>query len=419
MTLSTRLHPSQTQSFRLGHVTHVLQMSGEELDDHLYRTARENPLLIVRQRRYTAIRAGSAADLIDAGMANRPTSLYDHVLHELAGLIGHGGPMERLILGLVEELEPSGWIGRPVPEIADNLGLACHLVETALALVQRRVSPAGLFARDLAECLRLQLKDKELWDAEAEAVLAHLPALERGGPAALARAAGLDDATVAAQLARLRRLDPKPGGQFAADPTLMRAPDVRIEPDGDGWRAVFTSRFATEVAVLPRAEADVSPDLRQALGEARALKQAMDLRHNALKHIVQVIIDVQGAFFRGGPEALKPLTQATIAQRTGFHISTVSRVLNGLLIEGPNGIVEARTLCPRPSARGGAGGAAKPRVIARLRALLAAEMPDAPLSDQQLADRLGREGLRVSRRVVAKYRQELGFAPVAQRRLRA
>lgn len=419
MTPSTRLHANQTQTFRMGHVIHVLQMSVEELDEHLYQTARENPFLIVRQRQHGAIRSGSATDLIDASFADGPNSLYDHVMRELAGLIEHGGPMERLILGLVEELEPTGWIGRALPEIADKLGLGCDLVETALVLVQRRVSPAGLFARDLSECLRLQLQEQEMWDADAEAVLTHLSVLENGGPAALAKATGLDETTVAMQIGRLRRLDPKPGSQFSSDPTLMREPDVRIKPDGGRWRADFRARFETEVAIMPKTSGESSSELRQALADARALKQAMDLRQNALKHIVRIIIDVQGAYFRDGAEALKPLTLASIAERTGFHLSTVSRVLNGLLIEGPNGIVQARTLCPRQSARGSDGAAAKPRVMARLRALLQAEQAEDPLSDKQLSDLLGAEGLTVSRRVVAKYRQELGFAPGAQRRLRA
>lgn len=182
---------------------------------------------------------------------------------------------------------------------------------------------------------------------------------------------------------------------------------------------MFRSRFETEVAVLPKATGATSSELRQALAEARTLKQAMDLRQNAVKHIVQIIVDVQSAYFREGPEALKPLTLAAIAERTGFHLSTVSRVLNGLLIEGPTGIVMARTLCPRQSARGNDGAAAKPRVMARLRALLTAEKAADPLTDQQLAERLGAEGVSVSRRVVAKYRQELGFAPVSRRCLRA
>ncbi|NVK59300.1 MAG: RNA polymerase subunit sigma-54, partial [Rhodobacteraceae bacterium] len=131
MSPSTRLQVSQSQVFRMGHVISVLQLSGDELDEHLLQTAQSNPLLVVRRRRQTAIRAGSAHDLIDSTFADRPTSLYDHVLRELAGLAGRGAAMERLILALVEELEPSGWLGRPVPQIAERLGLSVQLVETA------------------------------------------------------------------------------------------------------------------------------------------------------------------------------------------------------------------------------------------------------------------------------------------------
>lgn len=403
----------------MGHVVNVLQMSGAELDEHLLQTARDNPLLVVRQRRQAASRSAIAHDLLDRGFAETPNSLYDHVLRELAGLIAHGGPMERLILGLVEELEPSGWLGRPVPEIADSLGLRCDLVETGLALVQRRVSPAGLFAKDLKDCLRLQLEDQDLLTDNARVIVRHLDLLEKGGVEGLAQATGLDVGTVNAHLARLRRLDPKPGVRFSTDLTLMREADVRIEPRHDGWEPVFKPGFEAEVAMLPGAPGDSSSEMRKALAEARALKQALDLRQSALKQIVRFMVAFQEAFFREGPEALKPLTQAMIAEKTSFHLSTVSRVLNGLLIEGPNGVFEARALCARRSARTAQGSPSKPWVMARLRAVLLAEGANCPLSDQRLCDCLGAEGIVVSRRVVAKYRHELGFAPAAQRCLRA
>ncbi len=419
MRVSTRTCVGQAQVFRMAHVVNVIRMSQEELDAHLLRIAENNPFLVVRRRRHAWIRTGAAHDAPESGPVDAPNSLYDHVLRELSGLIAQGGAMERLIVGLVEELEPTGWIGRPVPEIAAALGFGCEVVESALRLVQRRVSPAGLFARDLADCLRLQLEDQDLLDEEMERVLGHLAILETGGADALARAAALDPATLSKHLARLRRLDPKPGSRFTSDPTLLRDPDVRVEPDGDGWMPVFRPGFETTVDVLPKGSGEGYPELRRAVGEARALKQALELRQNALKHIVRAMIEVQGDFFRDGPVALKPLTQATIAERTGFHLSTVSRVLNGLLIEGPNGIVPARILCARRSSRCAQRGVSKPRVLARLRELLLTESPSSPLSDQCLSDRLGAEGLTVSRRVVANYRQELGFAPVAQRRLRA
>lgn len=418
MSLSTRISINQSQVFRMGHVIGVLQMSGEELDEHLLQTARDNPFLVVRKRRGAAMRAGGVADLMETLVADKPTGLFDHVMRELTGLMARDARMERLILGLIEELEPTGWIGRSVPEIAEKLGLGCDLVDMALTLVQKRISPAGLFARNLAECLRLQLEEQEALDGEAEAVLAHLHLLERGGPAALALATGLEDAAVARLLSRFRRLDPKPGTQFATDLTLTREPDVLIVPDGAGWRINFRSGTEAEVAVLPKAAEGSASEWRQAHSDARALKRALDLRQCALQKIIEVMVEVQGGFFRDGPEALKVLTQTAIAARTGFHPSTVSRVLNGLLIEGPNGIVSALALCPRNSRRSGECSAPKPKVMARLRILLKSECAVHPFSDQRLSERLGAEGLAVSRRVVAKYRQELGYAGAAERRLR-
>lgn len=419
MSFATRLHATQSQAFRMGHVISVLQMSGEELDEHLMQTARDNPLLVVRQRRRAAIRAGNTPDHAETGAADAPTSLYDHVLQELAGLIAHGGEMRRLVVALVEELEPTGWLARPVSEIAASLAMPEDLVERGLRLVQGRVTPAGLFARDLRDCLRLQLEDRGLWSPDMAAILTALDAMAHGGAEAVSRATGLGIEVVASHLARLRRLDPKPGTRFATDLTLMREPDVRVEPRGDGWVAILKSNFETQVSILPSATGDNSAGMRDALAQARMLKQALDLRHSALQQIMRHLLDVQGDYFRDGPCALRPLTQSAIAEKTGFHLSTVSRVMNGLLIEGPNGIVEARVLCARCAARSAEGAAPKPRVLSLLRQVLAAESPALPLSDQQLSDLLRSDGLAVSRRVVAKYRQELGFAPAAQRRLRA
>ncbi len=416
MSLSTRLNVRQSQVFRLGQVATVLQMSGEQLDDHLLETARDNPFLVVRRRGATALRAGNLHDFLDTALAAEPSSLYEHVTRELAGLIAHGGPMERLVMALIEALEPTGWLGTAVDDIAAQLCLEPHLVENGLRLVQRRVSPAGLFARDLRECLHLQLEDHGLLNDDIRCVLSKLDLLERGGPEALASATGLSLETVSRQLARLRRLDPKPGSRFSTDLTLMREPDVRVEPRGNRWVAILKPSLETQVSLQAGAAEKSSPAMRQALAQARAIRHAVDLRHNALKQIMQVVLAVQGDFFRDGAAALRPLSLSAIAEKTGFHLSTVSRVLNGLLVEGPNGIISARNLCPHSAAHACADGPSKPQVMARLREALANENARHPLSDQRLSELLKSEGLLVSRRVVARYRQELGFPSASQRR---
>lgn len=419
MRFATRLHTRQAQVFRMGHVISVFEMTGDELHDHLVQAARDNPFLVIRHRRRAIVSASTAQVQREIAAADAPGSLYEHVLRELAGLIAPGDALARLVLALIDELDPAGWLGRPLAEIAAEQGLTPELAERGLQLVQRRVSPAGLFARDLRECLRLQLHDQGLWDAEAEAVLGALDLLTRGDASQIAAATGLAPEAVTRQLARIRRLDPKPGSRFCTDLTLMRAPDVRVEPRGAGWVAILRAAVETQVALVPAVPGAATPQMRRALAQARALKQALELRQSALQAIMDVMIEIQGGFFRDGPEALRPLTQAMIAARTGFHLSTVSRVLNGLLIEGPNGIVLARELCARSSARGPEDAAPKPKVLSRLKRLLAEESRARPLSDQQLCERLQTEGLAVSRRVVSKYRQELGFSPAGQRRQRA
>ncbi|GLO69944.1 RNA polymerase sigma-54 factor [Phaeobacter inhibens] len=414
MPLKTQLRAKHSQVFRLGQVVTLLQMTATELDEHLAAEAQENPILVLRQRRAAGM---SATDVLEMTAVAQPNSLYDHVFRELAGLLGQGGLMEKLITALIAELEPSGWLGRTPAAIAESLQLNEELVDAALRVVQKRIDPAGLFARDLKDCLRLQLEDRDAMTAEMELVLDHLPALERGGPSALAKATELSSDSVQECLALLRRLDPKPGNAFVVDPTLTREPDVRITPSGDGWDIEFLSSWqgGVEITQLPRGGR--ASEANEALAKARALKHALDMRVSALKGVVGEIVERQGAYFRLGDRALAPMTLSEIARETGFHLSTVSRILNGLLIEGPNGIVLARTLFTGTASAQATQ--SKPQVQARIRALLAEEDLRKPLSDRRLTAILQSEGIAVSRRVVSNYRQDIGIHPAAKRRLRA
>ncbi len=405
-----RLQTRQAQVFRLGQVVSMLQMTTSELNAHLSEAARENPMLVLRRQSYAG-----AGDVIEMAAVAETHSLYGHVLGELSGLLAQGGMMERLVTALIEELEPSGWLGRPVAEIAASLGVSEDLMDQVVRLVQKRVDPAGLFARSLSECLRLQLDDRSRISPAMDKVLTHLSVLQSGGITALIRATGLTGAEVQACLAQLRRLDPKPGAAFAMDPALMREPDVVITPSADGWEIDFGARYpgAVELAQLPRG--GQTPGTREAMARARTLKQALDIRQSACEQVVRALVKRQDGYFRHGIEALEPLGMAELATETGFHQSTVSRVLSGLLIQGPNGIVAARSLISGTAGSG--SGHARPKVMARIRALLAAEDPARPISDRQLVAMLGREGITVSRRVVSKYRHEIGIASAGQRRV--
>lgn len=411
MSTKFKLQARQTQSFRMGQIVSLMQMTVEELDAHLSEAAQNNPMLIFKRR----LSNGGATDILETTAVETCTSLYDHVFRELAGLIAQGGLMETLITALIAELEPSGWLGASTEDISEALQVSKSLIDTALRVVQKRVEPAGLFARNLEECLRLQLEDRDALDPDMDAVLSNLAMLEQGGIAAISVQTGVNEDKVHTCLAMIRTLDPKPGSAFVSDPALRREPDVRVVPSGRGWTIEFLSSHQdnVEIVSLPRGK---SQETREALAQARALKQAYDLRRSALQQVVETLVDHQSAFFRDGPEALSPLTLGAVAQATGFHLSTVSRVLNGLLIEGPNGIIAARSLFS------GAASAhtmhAKPKVQARIRALLTSEDPEKPLSDRRLVVLLKREGITVSRRVVSNYRDEIGIPSAPKRRSR-
>ena len=415
MTFRTQLRTSQAQVFRLGHLISVLQMSAEELDGHLAETAQENPCLLVRPRSSARPGTISTTDILETTAADEATSLPEHVLKQLAGPLSRGGDLARVIIALIEELEPSGWLGRPLDQLAAQLGLGEVAVEAALSFVQRRVEPAGLFARDLRECLRLQLEDREELSDQMQRVLDHLPALERGGLNALVRATGLPPDEVQDCLATIRSLDPKPGARLQSDPTLSRTPDVTVTRTEAGWSIRLNSSLDCDLASFDQQGRSANHEFQAALSQARNLKQALTMRLSAMEQIMNAMVRLQEGFFLEGREALKPLTMSEIAEATGFHLSTVSRVLDGLLIEWRGGVIAARELCPR-AAMTCQNGPAKPKVVSRIQALLRDEDPSAPLSDRRLSELLVREGIPVSRRVVTKYRQELGAAPASIRR---
>lgn len=416
MSLAAGLSACQSQRLALGPAMSLLRLSSAELAAHLAEAAQENPCLVLRPPRRRAPPRGLTAAMLERREAPAG-GLHAHVAAELGPLLARGDPLSRVIGALVEELEPSGWMTAPPGGIAARLGIGEHLVLGALKLVQARVSPTGLFARDLAECLALQLEERGALDARMRALLAHLPSLEREGPAGLARRAGLGAAETAEGLALLRGLDPKPGARFDQDPAAMREPDAMVAraASGGGWRLRFNRDAEPAVEIAPPGSGGAGgAALAEALRDARRLRDALALRRSATRQVVGALVAAQTGYLARGIAGLRPLAMADLAARTGFHPSTVGRALHGYLIETPHGLVEARTLCPGAVSRAGAHCPAQ--AMARIRAILGAEDPRAPLSDAALAARLQAEGMAISRRVAAKYRDGCGLPRAALRR---
>lgn len=417
MNLAQGLAARQAQSMVLQQSMTLLRLSASEMTEVLAEAAQTNPYLLVRRPKRRFLVGFTSTDVLEATSADRATSLVAHAGQELAGLIAHGGPLAGLVVSFMEELDPSGWMRGDLAKIGRRLGIDETLVDTALKLVQRRISPTGLFARDLRECLRLQLEEQGPIDSDMEAVLHHLPILESAGPARLAEQAGLDPETVRHCLAQLRQLDPKPGARFDSDPALTREPDARVTHDNGCWTVRFNRETEPSVDIAKIPKSGGNPALAEARDQARRLKWALDLRHSATRRVIHDLVSRQRRFLDSGIADLRPLTMRDLANSTGFHTSTVSRVLNGFLIETPHGMFEARTLCPGSASKLG-GTHSKAQVMARLRALIGSENPADPLSDVRLTAMLALDGVAISRRVAAKYRRESGFPNAAVRRQR-
>lgn len=341
-------------------------------------------------------------------------SLAAHVLGAIGG-IGLGPRARHIALALAEALEPSGWLGRSPAAIARDITAPLAEVEAVLARLQQ-IEPAGLFARDLAECLRLQLHEIGALDGAMQVILAHLPLLAAGETARLARLAGTDQAGVLARFRLIRGLNPKPGAAFAGPDSAapVREPDLLARPRADGGWDIALNRSALPTVEVRRAAAG---DAAQ-LAAARALKQAVNARNATLLRVGREIAARQIAALERGPGAILPLTMAELGGTLGLHESTISRVVAGASLDTPRGTLWLRALFS-PARKGVEGAAPSATALRhRLAELIAAEDPGQPLSDAALAAALAAgTGVALPRRTVAQYRADAGL-PAAHRRRR-
>ncbi len=409
----TRISVQQTQRMALttGLATsiRILRADAAGLSRYLEEQAAENPQIILTKpqvqdwlpRWKSAFGSDERPEQAAAG-----PSLVSHVLGMIEGL--RLGPTEsRIAMALAEVLEPTGWIGRSLDAISGQLGVAVAAVEAVLGRLQDHAEPTGLFARNLAECLRLQAKEAGELDKPMAALLSRLDLLAKGEIERIAREAGLELADLRQAFGRLRSYDPKPGAGFEPSAAPVREPDLIAEKGAAGW-IVSLNRSA-----LP--SVSVAEGRAKGRAEARALIRMIEGRNATLLSVAQDILTRQAGALEAGLGALVPMTMAEVGQALGLAESTVSRVVAGTAVDTPRGTWWLRALFTQAAREGGiASGALRDR----LAKLVAEEDPDAPLSDEALAAALAEGGAEVARRTVAKYRTMLNLPPAHRRRRR-
>ena len=353
--------------------------------------------------------------------ADESPDLRTHLLRQLP--IEVHDPAERIVAAyLIDQVEPSGYFLADVDAIAVQLGVEAERLEG--------LEPTGVFARDLAECLSLQLRERNRFDPCMAAMLANLNLLAQGKLEQLRTLCGVDEADFHEMLAEIRALDPKPGLQFdqvTAEPVipdvLMRArPDgtwlLELNPDAMPRLLVNRNYYAATVSrCRDRAERNY---LTEQLGAASWLVKSLHQRATTIIKVASEIVRQQEKFFRKGVAHMRPLTLRDVAEEVSLHESTVSRVTANKYIATPRGIFEFKYFFSTAVGGEGEEAHAAESIRHRIRSLIDAETAGGVLSDDALVKHLRKEGISVARRTVAKYREAMKIpSSVERRRLKA
>jgi len=368
--------------------------------------------------------AGEANDL-DQYVASRRT-LADHLSDQIAMLLTD--PAERLIArALIDNLDEAGYLATDCAQLAALLGTEPEAIEAVLAKVQG-VEPVGVFARTLAECLALQLREKDRLDPIMALLLEHLDLLATHDHVALLRILGADREDLAQMLAELRELDPRPGRAFDTAPVQSVVPDVFVRQGVNGaWQIELNPETLPRVLVNRSYYASVTARTRDSkekaflvdcLSTANWLTKSLDQRAQTILKVAAEIVKQQDGFLLHGISQLKPMTLRQVAEAIEMHESTVSRVTANKYMATPRGLLEMKYFFTTAlnSASGGEDHSAE-AVRHRIRQMIDAESPQAILSDDTIAEMLKKEqGIDVARRTVAKYREGMNIASSVIRR---
>lgn len=355
----------------------------------------------------------------------REISLHEHLSEQLD--LAVTAPAERLIgRHIIDGIEDSGYLTELPADIAERLGVDLAKVEAVLAIVQG-FDPSGVAARDVGECLAIQLRDRNRYDPAMQALLANLPLLARRDYTALKRICGVDDEDIADMVAEIRLLDPKPGRAFGGSAAETVVPDVfiRAAPDGS-WlvdlnpdtlpRVLVNQTYHARVARSARNDADKA-FIAECLQTANWLTRSLEQRARTILKVASEIVRQQDGFFAHGVEHLRPLNLKTVADAIGMHESTVSRVTSNKYLACSRGVFEMKYFFSAAIAATGYGEAHSAEAVRhRIKQMIDEEAPRDVLSDDAIVVKLKANGIDIARRTVAKYRESLRIPSSMERR---
>lgn len=360
-----------------------------------------------------------------AATPERPPSLADHLVEQLR-FVEMPAEIREIAHEIAWQLDRRGFLTVPLTDLvpAEKLESAEEAYEHL-----RRCDPAGIAARDLRDCLMLQLLRQPGDNAfELTLIRDHLDDVLRNRLPVIAQATGASVDRVQEGVAVIARLDPKPGLPYASGQNHIVVPDVTVErdergewivsvPDGRMPRIEVNQSYHQLYEAQP-AESKDKAYLKEQLGNARFIIDAVQQRKRTLLRIVTEIVKHQVAFLEGGVEQLRPLLRQDIADKIGMHVATVSRAVKDKYIQTPAGVLPlAAFFSGGIATQDGSEAESSKSVKLRIHKLIEHEDKKNPLSDQEIADQLAKDGLDISRRTVTKYRIADGIPSTRQRRV--
>lgn len=335
-------------------------------------------------------------------------------------------PVDRLIAThLIDTVDETGWYTSDLEPIADQLACPIDRVQATLTRLQQ-LDPPGVFARTLAECMELQLRDRNRWDPCMAGLVHNLEKLASREMTALRKLCNVDEEELFEMVQEIRTLDPKPGLQFLHVPSETLIPDVFVRAGQDGaWMVELNTDTLPKVLVNQRYHARVAKGARtkddkdyvsEQFQSANWLVKSLHQRATTILKVASEIVRKQDLFFHYGVQNLRPLVLRDIAEAIGMHESTVSRVTTNKYLASARGTYELKYFFT--AALGGDGGIthSAEAVRAKIKTLIDAENPKKILSDDKIVDILRAEGVDIARRTVAKYREAMKISSSVQRR---
>ena len=451
--LGMNLSQHLAMTMQLQQAIEILQLYAQDLCATIEKEYLENPVLEMdypsgRRELYESdgpAHAGvrALADYLDGGSKqpayftdederqfDAPAPLHATLEEELLEQVNftfkgeHGAEKERAVATfLVGSLDSRGYLTLPVAEAARAMACSEAEVLRVLSIIQG-FEPAGVGARDLAECLRLQAQRSGIYEGLVAAIIdRHLDAVAAHRLKEIAAAEHVQPADVQMAVDIVRRLNPKPGAAYGAADSTYITPDVIIRKGEKGYEVEVEEAGVPKLHISALYRQSDTFDkktqkyIASRLRAAAWLINSIEQRRTTIRRVVEEIVRRQPAYFEKGPASLEPMTMKDVADTIGVHESTVSRAVANKYAELPTGVVALRSLFTSRSARTETGedvAAAQAKSV--IESFIKGEDPKKPLSDQKLCTLLKERGIALSRRTVMKYREQLGYDSSVKRK---